>query len=72
MEAVLVLLTVVVAPVWIIAHYITKNRALKTLSPEDEVLLSDLWQTAKKMEERIQTLEKILDSQAPDWRRNEP
>ncbi|HYC02963.1 MAG TPA: envelope stress response membrane protein PspB [Azospirillaceae bacterium] len=61
-----------VAPIWIIAHYVTKWRIAKTLTADDEQMLSDLWHNATKMEGRIQQLEKILDAEAPGWRgRNE-
>lgn len=68
MEVIIILFMVIVAPIWIIAHYTTKNRALKTLTPEDETLLSEIWDSANKMEERIAVLETILDEESPDWR----
>ena len=58
----------IVAPLWIIFHYITQWRSSKGLSREDEALLAELWTSAEKMEERIHTLERILDNEAPDWR----
>lgn len=63
-----IIFMVVVAPVWIIFHYITKWRIAKTLSVDDEQMLSDLWHSAGKMEDRIRQLEKILDAEAPGWR----
>ena len=56
---------VIVAPIWIIAHYITKWRASKTISGEDEQLLGDLWQSVERMESRIGTIERILDLEGP-------
>lgn len=67
-EAPLIILLAVVAPVWIIAHYVTRWRTAKSLTSEDETMLADLWESAAKMESRIATLEKILDAEAPDWR----
>lgn len=64
----LILLLSVVAPIWIIAHYTTRWRTAKTLSGEDEKLIQELWESASRMEERIRTLEKILDTEAPHWR----
>jgi phage shock protein B len=58
----------IVAPIWIIFHYITKWRIAKTLSADDETMLSDLWHSAQKMEDRIRQLERILDAEAPGWR----
>lgn len=65
LEVPLILLMVVVAPIWIIAHYVTRWRMAKTLSPEDEKQLAELWQIAERIEERVGNLERILDADAP-------
>jgi phage shock protein B len=65
LELPLILFVVVVAPIWIIAHYITRWRMAKTLSPEDERQLAELWQIAERMEERIGNIERILEADAP-------
>ena len=65
----LVLFLVIVAPVWIISHYVTRWRTAKTLSAEDEKMLAELWELAPKMESGINTLERILDADVPDWRK---
>ena len=41
-------------------HYITKWRNQKTLMPNDEQMLEDLWRSAKAMERRIGTLERLI------------
>jgi len=64
----LILLLAVVAPIWIVAHYVTRWRSAQTLTGEDEKLLQELWESAARMESRIRTLEKILDAEAPHWR----
>lgn len=58
----------VVAPIWIIAHYVTRWRTAKTLSAEDEKMLAELWESAPRLEERIHNLERILDAEVPGWR----
>jgi phage shock protein B len=63
-----ILFLVVVAPLWIIFHYITVWRSARRLSGDDEKALGELWQSAKRMEGRIEALEKVLDSDAPGWR----
>ena len=68
-ELIPILILTVCLPLWIIFHYITKMKTSKGLSPEDEKMLSEVWDSANKMEERINTLERILDIEAPDWRR---
>ena len=64
-----VLFLTIVAPIWLVLHYVTRWRSTRTLSREDERMLVDLWESAKRMELRIATLEKILDAEAPQWRR---
>lgn len=63
-----ILFLTVVAPLWIICHFITEWRKARRLSGEDEKALGELWQSAQRMEGRIGALERILDSEAPGWR----
>lgn len=46
-------------------HYITLWRRQKTLQPDDERIMEDLWRSAKRMERRIETLEALMDSERP-------
>ena len=64
----IIVFLVIVAPIWIIAHYMTRWRSSNTLSSEDEQLLSDLWRSAERMEGRIETIERILEAEDADWR----
>ena len=68
-EAIPILLITVCLPLWIIFHYLTKMKTSKGLSPEDEKMLSEVWESANKMQDRINTLERILDIESPEWRR---
>lgn len=70
MDAVPIILLTVVAPLWIIFHYLTKMKTSKGLTVEDEKMLSEVWESTRKIEERIQTVERILDIEAPNWRRH--
>ena len=67
-EVIPILLLTVCAPLWIIFHYITKMKTAKGLTPEDEKMLTDVLESSKKMEDRIVTLERILDIESPTWR----
>jgi phage shock protein B len=64
----MILFLTIVAPIWIIFHYLTKWRMARGLSAEDERMLAELWESASRLEGRIVTLEKILDAEAPGWR----
>ena len=63
-----ILLLTICFPLWIIFHYITKMKTSKGLTPEDEKMLTEVWESTKKMEDRIITLERILDIESPTWR----
>jgi len=69
-EVIPVLFLTICLPLWIIFHYVTKWKMSKGLSAEDEKMLSEVWESANRMEERINTLERILDIEAPSWRKN--
>jgi phage shock protein B len=58
----------VVAPIWIIFHYITIWRRSRRMSSDDEKALGEIWQSARRMEARIDALEQVLDAEAPGWR----
>jgi phage shock protein B len=68
-EIIAILFATIVAPLVIVLHYVTKWKDAKGLSREDEKMLEEIWESAQKMESRINTLETILDEQAPDWRK---
>ena len=53
---------------WLILHYITKWKQSPTLTGEDERLLDDMHVTARRLEERLQTIERIVAADNPDFR----
>jgi len=59
---------VVCAPVWIVLHYLSKMRGSRQLNAQDAAAFEQLSQTAARMEQRMATLERILDSEVPNWR----
>lgn len=67
-EAIPIIFLTICLPLWIVFHYITKWRSDKGLTTEDEKMLSEIWDSTNRMEERINTLERILDIEAPSWR----
>ena len=67
-ELVPVLLLTICLPLWIVFHYITKWKTSKGLTTEDEKMLKEIWDSTNRMEDRIKTLERILDIEAPNWR----
>ena len=63
-----ILAITIVAPIWILSHYATKWKLSKGLSTDEAQLLEQLWKTAQTMEERVATLESILDDNVEGWR----
>ncbi|HYD68564.1 envelope stress response membrane protein PspB [Azospirillum sp.] len=63
-----ILVVTIVLPLWIIFHFISRWRAQRGLSAQDERLLAELWDTSNRLEGRIHALERILDAEAPGWR----
>ena len=59
---------VIVAPLWILMHYRSKQRARSELSAEERELLDVLTVRAERMADRVETLEAILDDETPGWR----
>ena len=55
-----------------ILHYITMWRKQKTLQPDDERMLEDLWRSAKAMERRLESLEALLEKSEADAPRRPP
>ena len=53
---------------WIIFHYVTKWKSAASLTTEDENLLDELHDTARRLDERICSIERILTAENPNWR----
>nr|WP_297347802.1 envelope stress response membrane protein PspB [uncultured Glaciecola sp.] len=64
----LILFTLFVAPIWLVLHYRSKKQVKQGLSEEEFATLQQLAEKAELMADRIQTLESILDEEAPKWR----
>lgn len=52
---------------WLIMHYITKWKTAGTITNDDEQLLEDLYQLAKRLDERMDTVERLVASDNPDY-----
>ncbi|ESZ86809.1 MAG: hypothetical protein Q27BB25_12410 [Blastomonas sp. CACIA14H2] len=53
---------------WIIFHYITKWKTAATLTTSDETLLEELHAMARRLDDRMDTVERIISADNPDWR----
>jgi phage shock protein B len=53
---------------WLIFHYVTKWKTAATLTSGDEKLLDDLHEAARRLDDRLCTIERIMTAENPDWR----
>ena len=66
---------VVVMPIWLVLHYRTVQARLTHIGPgEDEVVVAKselvrLQRVAVRLDERIDSLERVLNSEFPEWRK---
>jgi len=68
MDAIVPMTILFVILPWIVFHYVTKWKAMKGFTPEDEASLTDLRNSADRLEDRLRTMERIMDDEVPDWR----
>jgi phage shock protein B len=52
-----------VLPMWMFLHYGSRWRASRGLAAQDEKLLTDLWDAARRMEERMDNLERVIGTE---------
>ena len=55
---------------WVIFHYITKWKTAATLTGSDEKLLDELHDAARRLDDRLNTIERIMTAENPNWRQN--
>ncbi|MDE2436078.1 MAG: envelope stress response membrane protein PspB [Sphingomonadales bacterium] len=68
-----ILVPIVVVPTifiglpWIILHYITRWKTAATLTNDDEALLEELYQLAKRLDDRMDTVERLVSADHPEF-----
>ena len=66
----IILFLTVLGPLIVIFYFITKWKQAREISGDDERMLEELWELSQRLDERIDTLERILDDE-PLHRRKE-
>ncbi len=56
---------------WVIFHYITQWKKSSSLTIEDENLLDELHDLARRLDDRMSTIERIVAADDPTFRRPE-
>lgn len=57
---------------WLIFHYVTKWKQAPNITNEDEKLLDELYSLARRLEDRVSTVERIVAADHPDWKAGMP
>ncbi len=53
---------------WIVLHYVTKWKTAATITTDDEALLEELYQLAKRLDDRMDTVERLVAADNPDFK----
>ncbi|WP_174298712.1 envelope stress response membrane protein PspB [Sphingomonas bacterium] len=62
------IVAVIVGPLWVLLHYTTKWKHAARITPEDETMLDEMYNLARRLEDRVQTVERIVAADHPDFR----
>ena len=72
MEDILVPVMVVgmlfVALPWLVLHYVTRWKTAATLTNDDERMLGDMHELARRLEDRLDTVERLVAQENSDWK----
>ncbi|MCX7266964.1 MAG: envelope stress response membrane protein PspB [Sphingomonadales bacterium] len=62
-----------VALPWLVLHYVTRWKTAATLTNDDERMLGDMHELARRLEDRLETVESLVAQENPEWqpRRND-
>ena len=53
---------------WLVLHYVTQWKKSATLTVEDERLLDELNDLARRLDDRVGSIERIMTAENPNWR----
>lgn len=65
--ALVVVPTLFVGLPWLILHYVTRWKTAATLTNDDERMLGDMNDLARRLEDRLETVERLVAADNPDW-----
>lgn len=51
---------------WIILHYVTQWKKSGSITREDESLLDELYETARRLDDRLHSIERIVAAETPE------
>jgi phage shock protein B len=68
MEGFVAIVAIFIALPWLVFHYVTKWKSQGSLTNEDEKLMDELHEMARRLDDRVATIERIMTAENPGWR----
>jgi len=68
LTGVIAILAFMIGLPWLILHYVTKWKTAPKMTGEDEQLLDEMYNLARRLEDRVTTVERIVAADNPDFR----
>jgi phage shock protein B len=62
------IVSVLIGLPWLVFHYITRWKTAATLTNEDEKLMEELYDLARRLDDRMCSIERIMTAENPNWR----
>jgi phage shock protein B len=66
-EVVFILALLFIGLPWIVLHYMTKWKTAPTITADDEVLLEELYNLARRLDQRMETVERLVAADDPSF-----
>ena len=68
MEEIIIIPAIFIGLPWVVLHYITKWKTAASITSDDEALLEELYSLAKRLDERMDTVERLVEADRPDFK----
>jgi phage shock protein B len=68
LAAAVVIPTIFIGLPWLVFHYITRWKTAATLTTDDERLMEELYDLARRLDDRMCSIERIMTAENPNWR----
>ncbi len=66
-DAVIIIPAIFIGLPWLVLHYMTKWKTAPTITADDEVLLEELYNLAKRLDARMETVERLVATDDPEF-----
>jgi phage shock protein B len=61
------IISIFVGMPWVILHYVTRWKTAATLTTDDEAMLEELYSLARRLQDRVETVERLVAADNPDF-----